>query len=163
MSRIENIPMRRAVLDSMRDFAMANPDARIKCVPEAAPLASAPIDGDAKADAIQELLRDASSDSQASMSLGSLSQTVRDALGISGEAKVELSWRGVEHMRKNHSATLLDGERGAASAVMDCFHRPGVLTSLEMRGDRVYLAFWNPSTGAYGAAIKSGEAGTTGS
>ncbi len=157
MSRVEGVPMRQAVFNSVRDFAKENPDIRFKCVPEAKPLESMALDGAASLSSIEGFLREhlPASSAKAELALGALSPELKDALGLAEEAKVRLTSGTLKHVSRNHAADLGDGK--FLSALSETFYSPGSLTSMEFKGGTAYLAFYNEETGAFAAARRVGD------
>jgi len=166
MSRIKDIPMRRAVFDSLRDFSHENPDTRFKCVPGKAvtdyPLVSGAADsqavGNYVAGAMQGFRKDGAF-AKSEIKIGSMSREMKDALGLSEEASVYLSSGsssyGLTHSVKHHAKELTDGR--FAEAVNETLNSKQVAVAVEFSGKKVFVTAANDKTGAFSTLVKSGE------
>ena len=168
MSRVKDIPTRRAVLQDMRQYAKDNPDIRLKIMPSLKPLGTPAVEAaDLKpAHALVEKWLDGKAESGEAVKLGSLSAGMCDALGIEyGFITLQKGngGRGLEHMAIRHKPELADGR--FLQALADTIHavKPeNVVTSIVFSGKKAMMTLRNVETGAFATLIKNGDGGEWG-
>jgi hypothetical protein len=167
MSRIKNIPMRKAVFVALRSFHHENPDTRFKCVPETMPSDVPVLEnadsvqglGNFLAEQMRQYGKDASFNEN-EIFLGELSAQMRDALGFGINARFSLSSGsssyGLRHAIKNHAAELKDGR--FLKALKDTLYaKERHSVSVEFTGKKVYIGVDNRKTGAFASFYKLGD------
>ena len=170
MSRVQNIPTRRAVMMRLRALARTS-GARFNCTLRSS-LAS-PALADPREDLAERLIQDASAAiaagrdvPAAEATVGRLSGELLDAIGLdAAAADVKLgggkvgraaSPYGFQHQIDNHPAAVTGG--GMAEALRDTlFAGRGVRAAVGFNGGAMYLNLINPETGSLTTIYRHGD------
>ncbi len=155
MSRIQDVPARRSVLTSIRDYVRSNDNVRFNLIPGAAESAEAAVSG--SPDAVAEYVsKQAAKFAEAGeflpdeMKIGSLSKKILDGLGMTEDVNLIISKgsgsTGLNHVKGKHAAQIKDGT--FARALNETVFAKGIRISIEMNGGKEYLNLYNLKTGA---------------
>ena len=155
MSRIQDVPARRSVLTSIRDYVRSRDDVRFNLIPGAAESAEAAVSG--SPETVSEFMAKQSAEFAKSgeflpdeMKIGSLSKKILDGLGMTEDVNLVISKgsgsAGLNHVKGKHAAQIKDGT--FAKALTETVFVKGIRISIEMIGGKEYLNLYNLKTGA---------------
>ncbi|MCX6984791.1 MAG: phage minor head protein [Lentisphaerae bacterium] len=155
MSRIQNVPARRSILNSIRDYVRSNDNVRFNLIPGAAESVAAPVTG--SPEAVSEYVSKQAAKFAESgefiadeMKIGTLSKEILDGLGMIEDVNLALSKgtgsSGFLHVKEKHAEQIKDGT--FAKALNETVFAKGVRVSIEMNGGKEYLNLYNSKTGA---------------